>query len=446
MGSMLRFVPHSVMTGFINGIGILIILGQLGNLTGYDTQGANKITQTFDLLRNLDQVDLRTLLVGIITILLIITLEKTRLKSFGIVVALLVASLLVPALGWDSVATVADIADIPDSLPRPMLPEWSILPSLILPALSLALVGLVQGAGVSQNYVNPNGKYPDPSGDFTGQGVANIAAGLFQGMPVGGSLSATALVHSSGAKSRFANIFAGITIAIALLLFSRGISAIAMPALAGLLIVVGFGTISVDDIRMVWKTGSMQQIVMLITFAFTLLIPLQYAVLIGVALAIILFVVSQSNKITLKEWIIKDGQLPLEKDPPEVLEPHKATILVPFGSLFFAAVESFEEMLPGVEEDSHNAVVIFNLRNRKELGSTFLESLQRYAGELQDHKSKLMLAEVSPFAKRVLEDTQQIQTYGRDNIFLATEFYGEATKSAIHEAEKWIASNQGAEL
>jgi SulP family sulfate permease len=445
LGSMLRFVPNSVMTGFINGIALLIILGQLGNLTGYDTQGANKIAQSFDLLRNLDQVDPRTLLVGIITILLIIILEKTRLKSFGIVVALLAASLLVPALGWDSVATVADIAEIPDSLPRPILPDLSILPSLIIPALSLALVGLVQGAGVSQNYVNPDGKYPDASGDFTGQGAANIAAGLFQGMPVGGSLSATALVHSSGAKSRFANIFAGITIAVALLLFAGAISAIAMPALAGLLIVVGFGTLKVDEIRMVWKTGSMQLVIMLITFSFTLLIPLQYAVLLGVALAIILFVVSQSNKITLKEWIIKDGQLPLEQDAPEVLESHKATVLTPFGSLFFAAIESFEALLPNIEDDTRNAVVIINLRNRTELGSTFLESLVRYSQDLRDHECKLMLAEVSGFSQGVLEDTDQVRAYGRDNIFMATEFYGETIKSALHEAEKWIASNQGVE-
>jgi len=444
-GSLLRFVPHSLMTGFINGIAILIILGQLSNLTGYDTQGANKIAQTFDLLRNLDQVDLRTLIIGIATILLIITLEKTRLKSFGIVVALAVASLLVPALGWDSVATVADIAEIPDSLPRPTLPPLSIFPSLLVPALSLALVGLIQGAGVSQNYANPDGKYPDPSGDFTGQGAANIAAGIFQGMPVGGSLSATALVHSSGAKSRFANIFAGITIAVALLLFGGAISAIAMPALAGLLIVIGFGTLKIDDIRMVWQTGSIQQTVMVVTFAFTLLIPLQYAVLVGVALAFLLFVAQQSNKITLVELVLQDGQLPLEKDAPEVVEPNKVIIMVPFGSLFFAAATSFEEQLPKVDENTRNAVLIINLHHRTELGSTFLGVLERFAEELRDHESKLMLAGISSMAKSVLEDTGQMKVYGRDNIFVGTEVVGESMLEAHHEAEKWVAENIGDE-
>ena len=440
-GSLLRFVPHSVMTGFLNGIAILIILGQLGNLTGYDTQGGNKIAQTVDLFRNLDQVDLRTLVIGILTILLIVTLEKTRLKSFGIVVALMVASLLVPALGWDSVATVADIAEIPDSLPRPTLPPLSILPSLLIPAFSLALVGLIQGAGVSQNYTNPNGKYPDPSGDFTGQGAANIAAGIFQGMPVGGSLSATALVKSSGAKSRFANIFAGITIAVALLLFGGAISAIAMPALAGLLIVVGFGTLKIDDIRMVWQTGSIQQAVLLITFGLTLLVPLQYAVIFGMALAILMFVVDQSNKITIKEWVWQDGQLPIEKEAPAVVEPDKVTLLVPLGSLFFAAATTFEEQLPKLDEDTRNAVVIIDLRGKTELGSTLLGVLERYSQDLEKHESKLLLAGITPDAKNVLEDTGQINTYGRDNIFVATEVVHESMLTACHEGEKWISQN-----
>ena len=441
LGSLLRFVPNSVMTGFVNGIAVLIILGQLGDLTGYDTQGVNKIAQTIDLFFHLDQVDLATLMVGIITILLILVLERTRLKSFGLVVALIVASLLVPLFNWESVALVGDIAEIPDSLPRLTLPPLSVFPALILPAISLALVGLVQGAGVSQNYVNPDGSYPDPSGDFSGQGVANLAAGLFQGMPVGGSLSATALVVSGGAKSRFANIFAGITIMIIMLLFAGAITALAMPALAGLLIVVGFGTLKLDEVRMVWKTGRIQQIVMVITFAFTLLIPLQYAVLIGVALAILLYVFNQSNKIVVKEWVIRQGELPIEQDAPEKVKPNGITVLVPFGSLFFAATQAFEQQLPAVDEDTRNAAVVLNLRGRTDLGSTFLEALERYSGDLQEHESRLMLAGVSDFSKDVIELTGQIHNIGRENIFLATDEVGASILEAYYEAESWVAEN-----
>ena len=441
LGSMLRFVPNSVMTGFVNGIAVLIILGQLGDLTGYDTQGPNKVSQTIDLFRHLDQIDLATLMVGIATILLIIVLEKTRLKSFGIVVALIVASLMVPLFDWDSVALVSDIAEIPDSLPLPTLPSLSVFPALILPAISLALVGLVQGAGVSQNYVNPDGKYPDASGDFTGQGVANIAAGFFQGMPVGGSLSATALIHSSGARSRFGNIIAGITIVIALLLFGPAIGALAMPALAGLLIVVGYGTLKIDDINLVWKTGTVQQAVMIMTFIFALLIPLQYAVLIGVALAVILFVVNQSNKITVKEWIIREGQLPHEQEVPEVVEPNRVVVLVPYGSLFFAAAAIFEEELPVVDENTRNSAVILWLHGRTDLGSTFLGILERYAENLQAHDSRLMLTGVSEFSLNVIKQTGQIETFGRENVFKGTDEVGGSIFEAYHVADKWLAEN-----
>jgi SulP family sulfate permease len=115
-------------------------------------------------------------------------------------VALVVAALLVALLNWDSVVLVGDIAEIPRSLPSLAFPNLTLIPQLLLSAVSIGIIGLVQGAGVSQAYPNPDGTYPDASGDFRGQGVANMAAGLFQGIPLGGSLSGTALVVNAGAR------------------------------------------------------------------------------------------------------------------------------------------------------------------------------------------------------------------------------------------------------
>lgn len=192
---------------------------------------------------------------------------------------------------------------------------------MLVPAISLAFVGLVQGAGISQSYPNPDGGNPSASGDFIGQGAANIAAGLFQGMPVGGSVSATALVHSSGARSRAANIIAGVTIAVMLLLFGDFVGKLAMPSLAGLLIVIGFQTLKPHKIDMVVRTGLVQAIVLVATFVLTLLFPLQYAVLVGVGLSIVLYWIKQSNRMTLKEWVFSPGQpLPIERGGRALLD------------------------------------------------------------------------------------------------------------------------------
>ena len=377
LGSLIRFVPHAVMVGFVNAVALLIILGQLNDFFGHNPGGGNRITQTINHALNLNQSDLPTVMIGLTTIFLIITLERTRLGALGMVVAMMVASLLVPLFGWDSVAQLNDIAEAPGSLPRPVLPSLSLIPSLIIPAFSLAFVGLVQGASITQSYINPDGKYPDASGDFVGQGVANMFSGLFQGMPVGGSFSATSLAANAGARSRFANIFAGLTMAVVIVVFGSYIGHIAMPTMAGLLIVIGFRTFKPEQVKMVWKTGLVQRVVMGITFFFCLLMPLQFAVLVGVAMSLLLYVLQQSNQITIKQWKETEGPYPIEKDPPETLPANEVLVLLPYGSLFFAAAPLFEKQLPEITEETYNTVVVISLRGYEDLGSTFLTVLER---------------------------------------------------------------------
>ncbi len=440
LGSLLRFVPNAVMTGFVNAVAMLIILGQLGDFTGYSATGANKIAQTLNLLGNLNQVHLQTLMVGLATIYLIITLEKTRLGPLGLVAAMIVGSLLVPLFGWDSVQILSDIVDVPSALPRLTAPAFDLIPVLIIPAVSLAFVGLVQGASISKSYINPDGQYPDASGDFVGQGVANIASGLFQGMPVGGSFSATSLVTNAGAKSRFANIFAGIVMAVVIVVFGSTIGYIAMPSMAGLLIVVGFRTFKPDRVEMVWKTGQIQQVVMGITFFACLVIPLQYAVLVGVAMSLLLFVVQQSNKITVKEWVPSENILPREQEAPQTVPSNETTLLVAYGSLFFATAPLFEKQLPDVTPETHNAVVIINLRSSRDLGSTFLQVLDHYADDLQKHDSQLMLAGVLPVVIMQLEKVGLMHKIGREFVFVEGEIVGQSVLTALDASEKWLAN------
>jgi SulP family sulfate permease len=442
LGSLIRFVPHAVMVGFVNAVALLIILGQLNDFFGHNPGGSNRITQTINHARNLDQADLPTLMVGLATIFLIITLERTRLGALGMVVAMIVASILVPLFGWDSVAQLSDIADVPSSLPRPDLPGLSLFPALIIPALSLAFVGLVQGASITQSYMNPDGKYPDASGDFSGQGIANMFSGLFQGMPVGGSFSATSLAANAGARSRFTNIFAGIVMAIVIVVFGSAIGYIALPAMAGLLIVIGFRTFKPEQVQMVWKTGMVQRVVMGITFFFCLLIPLQFAVLVGVAMSLLLYVLQQSNQIEIKQWKETEGPYPIEQDPPDTLPADEVLVLLPYGSLFFAAAPLFEKQLPEITEETHNTVVILFLRGHEDLGSTFLTVLERYGDDLRKHDSKLMLSGINDEVVGQLEKTGLIRKIGRENIFVASEQIGQAGLAAWEAAEKWVDENK----
>jgi SulP family sulfate permease len=437
LGFILRFVSNAVMVGFINAVGVNIILGQLDNFTGYESQGSNRVLRAVDTVLNLNEAHGQTILIGTATIVLIVLLERTKLDALGMVVAIIVTSGVVVITGWE-VAQLLDIADIPGSLPGPVVPLWSAIPALIIPALSLAFIGLVQGAGISANFPNPDGNYPDASQDFIGQGAANIAAGVFQGMPVGGSMSASSLVKTAGAKSRLALLIAGGVMAVVILVFADAVGYIAMPALAGLLMIVGFRTIKPADIKAVWKTGMMQATVITVTFILTMLIPLQYAVLVGVGISMILYVVTQSNQVTLKRWVYDGDGNYQETDPPDVVPNNEVTVLQPYGSLFFAAAPVFEKALPDVEESSTDAVVILRLRGRTDLGSTFMDVLLRYADELTAVGSKLVLVSADESIDHQLAASGVRDAVGDDNIYEADMWIGATLKRAHTDAVGWI--------
>ena len=202
LGRLTRFISHSVMIGFLTGISVLVVLSQLGDFTGYASTYSNKVVKAVDLVLHLNQVDPHTTIIGFLTVAIILTFDRTRLRNFSMLFGIVLASLATLALGWDNVQLVGDVAEIPKGLPRLSLPDLGMVPGLLIPAFSLAIIGLVQGAGISKGYPNPDGRYPNISRDFIGQGAANLAAGLFQGMPLAGrwavppSMSALALARA----------------------------------------------------------------------------------------------------------------------------------------------------------------------------------------------------------------------------------------------------------
>lgn len=440
LGTVLRFVSKAVMTGFITAVGLNIVLGQLDNFTGYEAQGGNRVLRALDLVTHFWKIDLATTLVGVATVVLIIVLQRTALGALGLVVAVIAGSAIaavVNALGGD-VSTVSDIADVPRALPLVTMPVFGEMIGFLVPAASLAFVGLVQGAGISAGIPNPDGQFSDGSTDFIGQGAGNITAGLFQGMPVGGSMSASSLVIAAGARSRLALLFAGAVMAVVVLAFGGLVNYVAMPALAGLLIVVGFGTVKLDQVMSVAKTGTVQLTVMAITLVLTMVIPLQYAVLVGVGIATILHVVKQSMRLTTKQLLITDDHRIREIDPPDVVGAGEVIVLQPYGSVFFATAVALEDQMPDVTPQSRHSVVILRIRGADEIGATLTEVLGRYMVMLNEVDSKLVLVTDNPRIRRQLVATGAMDKLGGENLYIGTEWLGETVRRAYDDATAWI--------
>jgi SulP family sulfate permease len=401
-GSILRFVSDPVMTGFLNGVAVLIILGQLGELTGYRSAFPNAVARALDLLLRIDRIDVRTTVIGGTALGAIVLLLRSRWSKFAFVLAIglataLLAVLALPSLdpghGWQSVRIVRDVSSIPRSLPGLSLPRPGVLLAMLLPALSVAIIGLVQGAGVSQAYPNPDGRFPDVSRDFLGQGAANLATGLVGGLPAGGSISGTALILGAGARSRWTNVFGGAAVAVIVLAAAPLAELVPMPALAALLIVAGYQGLRIEPALTAWRTGRVPAAAMTLTFLATLFLPLHFAVLLGVAFTVVLHVSRESKRTEVQEIVLVPGGMPEIRPAPPAVRSDGLTVLVVNGTLFFAAAKSVGDMLPSVEGSSR-AAVILALRGKTDLGSTFIAVLLRYARALQARGGVLLLAGV----------------------------------------------------
>lgn len=435
-GRLVSFVPTAVMTGFITAVGVNIVLGQLSNFTGFDADGANRVLRTFDLARHIGDWQLQSLAVGLVTVLMIVVLDRTPLGSLGLVVAVVGASAFAAVLNSadrSQVLLIGDLVDVPSGLPMPVLPSLGDVPFLIIPALSLAFVGLVQGAAVSAGVAD--GKPANTNRDFVGQGAGNLVAGLFQGMPVGGSMSASSIVKTSGARTRLALFVAGAVMALVILFASDLVAYVAMPALAGLLIVIGVRAVKPSRVYSVIRTGPLQSVVMLVTFVLTLIVPLQYAVLVGVGLGVVLYVAQQSNRVRVRRVQLAEGGRMRESDPPAVVPGREVTVLQPYGSLFFASTPTVERQLPAVDESSRGAVVILRLRGTDEIGLGMVDVLRRFHAELVEVGGGLRIVASEPRVLGKLETSGLTAELGSRNVYRGTEWVGDALRRAVDDAE-----------
>ncbi len=440
LGSIVNFVSNAVMTGFVAGASLLIILGQEHHLTGYSPSGANQFQKTVDWLQNIDQWEMAAVVVSIITIILMVLLKRNKpLEKFAAVIVLAVMTMAVNLVGIDT-ELVGDITTIPSSLPQFILPDFSLIPNLALGSVSVALVALAQGAGISTAVPNPDGSKASQSRDFLGEGLGNLAGSFFQSIATGGSLSRTGISVGAGANSRLGGVFAGLWLGLIVLLFGSLAELVPLAVIGGMLTVIGVELIvaRVPSAQLVIRTGSWGPIAaMALTLISALFIPLQFTIFLGAGLSLVLYVVASANKVRLQEAVhLDDGGWEM-RDAPAELKPNQITVFVIQGLDFFAEVPVLEDKMPPAR-GVVNAVVILIIRGITSITSTGIRWLERYAQELQANGGLLMLADVNPTVEKELQASGAMDIIGAENVFPATARVLAAEKLAWDAAQKWL--------
>ena len=442
LGGLARYVSTAVMTGFITGAAILVLLGQLNHLTGIDAQAASPLLELGDLLRRLNELHVETFIIGVVTIAIIVWLHRTRLAPFATLVSIVVTGVAIALLGWHErgVALVLDMAPIPTTLPGVRLPEPRYALDLAPGALALAVLALVQTAALMQSIQRPEEDPPNTSQEFIVQGAANLAGALFRSMPAGGSLSRTAVNIKSGARSRWANVFAGLFVALIMLALGPLAERIALAALAGHLIVASTALIDRHQMQFIWRASESGRWAMLATLVSTLIVPLEYAVYIGVALSLLLYIEESSHiRLTLLERG-PDGRY-RESAPPRRLPDAEPVILSLQGNLSFAAMRELSPRLPDASR-SRRPVVIMRLRGNGMLAGTGIAVIMAYHRRLRARGGKLILCGVEPRTYATLKRSGALELLGEENVFPAEEVVFASAEKAYDYAKQWLAEGE----
>ena len=437
-GRYTRFVPHSVMIGFLSGVAVNIVLGQLPAFFGASVSGPYALAKAWRLVTNPSLIDLGTTLAGATALILLILLARTRIAPYSSLIALLIPSVAVAIWGSDAIKLVSDVGEIPVGLPLPTLPHLADLTlPLLVGAFSVAALVLIQGAGVSEAAPNPDLTRSNPNQDFIAEGVGNLVAGVFRGQPVGGSVGQTAINVSAGARDRWASIFSGLWLAVILVALSGVVGKVVMSTLAAVLIYAAVGSLRTGSIRAILRTGRLSQIGVISTFVATLFLPVAAAVGFGLVLALVMQINQEAIDLRIVELVPDDAGRFTERPAPTQLTSRAVVLLDIYGSLFYAGARTLQAHLPDVTGAEHPAVVI-RLRGRAMLGSTSFAVLSDYAQRLDSVGGRMYVSGLDPAVLQQLRRNRTVERVGDVRIFEATEVIGESSLEAYHAAQAWI--------
>jgi len=308
MGRLIAYVPEAVVNGFTIGIGIIIATSQLRDFFGFtlDKVPAEFLHKIAALWQVRDTLNLSALLVGLATVVLIIVFRRMAPKLPGLIVAVGIGSAVV-ALAALPVDTIASrFGALPDHLSMPALPDVSLaklrdlLPSAIVIAF-LAGVESLLSAMVADRMIQGQHR---PNAELLAQGAANIASSLFGGMPATGAIARTATNVNAGGRTPVAGLVHALGILVAMMLFASAAGYLAMPALAGLLLITAWRMSEPHKWREYLSAPISDRLLLLVTLALTVLVDLTVAIGVGVSIGLALRLYKEKRPPS--DWSVPD--------------------------------------------------------------------------------------------------------------------------------------------
>lgn len=433
IANLIQYVSRSVITGYITAAAVYIFLNQVRKALGFEFEipsGATFFDVVWLTAANAGLAESSAVACALLTALCYLGLNRLLPRLPNVAVTLVVMS----AVAWGyhqllALSSVVHPALTPLETLQPIpAGTWVFtLPAyndkwvgLLAPvALIIAFLSVLEGSSIGKTLAARAGERLDANQEMYGMGMANIGCALAGGMPASGSLTRSQLNFVSGCRSPLAALVSGGLVAGGALALSPLIGYIPVPVLAVLVMAIALTLISPRMIRIVVKATFNDRVVFLTTFLAALLVRLDFAIILGAATSILLFLRKAAKPELVEYGYNEAGELAqvetgmaIRRAEPEI------SILHVEGDLFFGASELFRDQMRRVFQDENLRVVILKLRNAHHLDATSVLALEDLARYMRERERYLLVTEVRKEAVRIFRNTGTTEVIGRENFFV----------------------------
>jgi len=423
-GAVVNFVSSSVIVGFTAAVGVFIFLSQLGSFLGIDLPPATFHNMVAGTLRRIDETRPWVVLVAVATVAAGVLSRRILPKLPPMLVAMVLGSVIAfflnQALGAERTG-LRTLGPLPGALPPLSLPDVSVatLQSLAPGALAVALVSLTQALSIAHAIALKSGQHLDDNQEFVAQGFANVAAALFSGFPTSASANRCGINYEAGAKTPMSAAFAALLLVLMLLAVAPLVAYLPIAAVAGVLFLVAWSLIDLPRIRKILATSRGEGAVLAVTFFATLMLDLEFAILVGMLLSLILYLNRTSHP--MMRSLVPDprhtGRKMTEVED-SLVECPQLKILRIEGSIYFGAVAHVRRYLDTLYE--HGPGQRHLLLMSKSINTVDMQGAELLVEEARRRRAdggQLYFYSLRKPVEELLERGGYIEKIGRENVF-----------------------------
>lgn len=415
LGSLIKFIPYTITTGFTTGIAITLIIGQLKDFLGLTF--TNSPIETMDKLKEvvscIGTFNWQAFVIGAVSLAVLIIFPKFIKKIPPSIFAIVISAALVKLLNMD-VNTIGDLYTISSALPKLSIPEFSVdtVQAILPDAFTIAVLAAVESLLSCVVADGMTGSRHNSNMELVAQGAGNIASALFGGIPATGAIARTAANIKNGGRTPIAGMVHAVVLLLVLVVLMPYASLIPMPTIAAILFVVAYNMSEWREFTAIIKHAPKSDtLVLVVTFVLTVVFDLVVAIIAGVILATVMFMKRMSDVTDAYGWKEFDESTDEDHISLKVI-PEGAMVYEITGPIFFGVSTKIADVIKKADKD----VLVLRMRSVPAIDATGIHSMESIIKTCKKKGSTLVLSHVNEQPMEVLKKSGMLGEIGEENI------------------------------